>query len=82
MNSSHISAPTGARSELDVAAVAPALADYRDRIIEGELWQRPGLSARDRSVVTVAALVARDQQQTWVGNSPARRSRREDIDAH
>ena len=33
----------------DVAAVSPALADYRDRIIEGELWQRPGLSPRDRS---------------------------------
>lgn len=54
-------APTGARPELDVAVVAPALADYRGRIIEGELWQRPGLSARDRSVVTVAALIARDQ---------------------
>lgn len=48
--------PTG-----DVAAVSPALADYRDRIIEGELWDRPGLSSRDRSVVTVAALIARNQ---------------------
>lgn len=48
-------ASTGARSELDVDVVAPALADYRDRIIEGELWQRPGLSARDRSLVTVSA---------------------------
>ena len=45
----------------DVAAVSPALEHYRDRIIEGELWQRPGLSPRDRSVVTVAALVARNQ---------------------
>lgn len=45
----------------DVAAVSPALANYRDRIIEGELWQRPGLSPRDRSVVTVAALIARNQ---------------------
>jgi 4-carboxymuconolactone decarboxylase len=44
-----------------VAAVSPALADYRERIIEGELWQRPGLSPRDRSVVTVAALIARNQ---------------------
>lgn len=45
----------------NVTAVSPALADYRDRIIEGELWQRPGLSPRDRSVVTVAAVIARDQ---------------------
>jgi 4-carboxymuconolactone decarboxylase len=27
----------------------------------GDLWKRPGLSPRDRSVVTVAALIARDQ---------------------
>ena len=45
----------------DIAAVSPALDDYRDRVIEGELWQRPGLSPRDRSVVTVAALIARNQ---------------------
>lgn len=45
----------------DVGAVSPALESYRDRIIEGELWQRPGLSPRDRSVVTVAALIARNQ---------------------
>jgi 4-carboxymuconolactone decarboxylase len=44
-----------------VAAVSPALADYRERIIEGELWRRPGLSPRDRSVVTAAALIARGQ---------------------
>lgn len=59
--------PTGVRPELDVAIVAPALADYRDRIIEGELWQRPGLSARDRSVVTVAALIARNQTAAMGG---------------
>jgi 4-carboxymuconolactone decarboxylase len=27
----------------------------------GDLWKRPGLSARDRSIVTIAALIARDQ---------------------
>ena len=27
----------------------------------GDLWKRPGLPARDRSIVTVAALIARDQ---------------------
>ena len=42
----------------DLGAVSPALQQYRDRIVEGDLWQRPGLSARDRSVVTVAALIA------------------------
>lgn len=41
-------------------AVTPVLAVYtRDRIM-GELWHRPGLSSRDRSIVTLSALVARN----------------------
>jgi 4-carboxymuconolactone decarboxylase len=38
--------------------VAPALADLSDRVLFGEVWERPGLSKRDRSLVTVASLVA------------------------
>ena len=38
--------------------VAPALADFTNRVLFGEVWERPGLSKRDRSLVTVAALVA------------------------
>jgi 4-carboxymuconolactone decarboxylase len=37
--------------------VAPALADLTDRVLFGEVWERPGLSKRDRSLVTVATLV-------------------------
>lgn len=37
---------------------APGLADLSDRVLFGEVWERPGLSKRDRSLVTVAALVA------------------------
>jgi 4-carboxymuconolactone decarboxylase len=45
----------------DIHAVSPALERYtRDRLF-GELWKRPGLSARDRSIVTLAALIARNQ---------------------
>ena len=40
------------------ADMAPALADYTDRVLFGDVWRRPGLSPRDRSLVTVAALVA------------------------
>ncbi len=36
----------------------PALVDDTNTIIYGDLWERPGLSKRDRSIVTVAALVA------------------------
>lgn len=45
----------------DVRAVAPALEKYaRDRVF-GEVWNRPDLSRRDRSIVTLAALIARHQ---------------------
>jgi 4-carboxymuconolactone decarboxylase len=45
----------------DVRAVAPALAKYANDVVLGDLWRRPGLSPRDRSVVTLAALIARNQ---------------------
>jgi len=42
----------------DVRSVAPALAHYTETAIIQDMWSRPGLSARDRSLVTVSALVA------------------------
>jgi 4-carboxymuconolactone decarboxylase len=37
---------------------APALADLTDRVLFNEVWERKELSKRDRSLATVAALVA------------------------
>jgi 4-carboxymuconolactone decarboxylase len=48
--------------------VAPALADFTDRVLFGEVWERPGLSKRDRSLVTVAALVAGYRQNELPGH--------------
>jgi 4-carboxymuconolactone decarboxylase len=45
----------------DIRAVAPALEKYAQGVLLGDLWKRPGLTARDRSIVTLAALIARDQ---------------------
>jgi 4-carboxymuconolactone decarboxylase len=39
------------------ADIAPGLDDLTQRVLFGEVWERPGLSTRDRSLVTVAALV-------------------------
>jgi 4-carboxymuconolactone decarboxylase len=39
-------------------SIAPALADYTDQVLFGDVWERPGLSKRDRSLITVATLVA------------------------
>jgi 4-carboxymuconolactone decarboxylase len=45
----------------DVQRVAPAVDRYAQERLLGDVWKRPGLNARDRSIVTVAALIARDQ---------------------
>ena len=37
---------------------APKLVDLTDRVLFGDVWERPELSKRDRSLATVAALVA------------------------
>jgi 4-carboxymuconolactone decarboxylase len=45
----------------DVRSVSPALERYtRETLLDG-VWKRPELSGRDRSLVTVAALIARSQ---------------------
>jgi len=40
------------------ADIAPALAKYTDEVLFGEVWKRPDLSPRERSLITVACLVA------------------------
>ena len=53
--------PRSAVTPEDVRMVSPALAQYTQARINDDLWKRPELSPRDRSVVTVAALIARTQ---------------------
>ena len=45
----------------DVRMVSPALERYTQETLLGDVWSRPGLAPRDRSLVTVAALIARNQ---------------------
>ena len=47
-----------------VRDIVPKLADLTERVVFGEVWSRPGMSQRDRSLITCAALIAlshRDQ---------------------
>lgn len=55
------SVPHSALTPDDIQSVSPALASYTQRSIGEDLWKRPGLSPRDRSIVTVSALIARIQ---------------------
>jgi 4-carboxymuconolactone decarboxylase len=45
----------------DIRAVSPALEQYTAGVLQEDVWKRPDLSPRDRSIVTVAALIARNQ---------------------
>jgi 4-carboxymuconolactone decarboxylase len=38
--------------------IAPKFAELTDDVLFGDVWQRPDLSLRDRSLITCAALVA------------------------
>jgi 4-carboxymuconolactone decarboxylase len=38
--------------------LAPKLVELTDDVLFGDVWERPGLAPRDRSLITVAALVA------------------------
>jgi 4-carboxymuconolactone decarboxylase len=49
------------KTQEDMHMVAPALEKYQESTLLGDVWKRPGLSPRDRSIVTLAALIARNQ---------------------
>jgi 4-carboxymuconolactone decarboxylase len=53
--------PRSALMPEDIREVSPALEHYTRSSIQEGLWKRPGLSARDRSIVTASALIARNQ---------------------
>jgi len=40
------------------ADIAPALGEYTEKVLFGDVWKRPGLSPRDRSLVSVASLIS------------------------
>ena len=55
------SAPASAqpsRAQQLMGDIAPKLADLTDSVLFGDVWARPQLSRRDRSLVTVSALIA------------------------
>ena len=46
------------RAQRLLGDVAPKLAQLTDEVLFGDVWARPGLSPRDRSLVTVSALIS------------------------
>lgn len=54
-------AHSGASPDKDMQAVSPVLERYTKTTLNGDLWKRNDLSPRDRSLITVAAVIARNQ---------------------
>ena len=64
--------------------LAPKLADLTNRVLFGEVWPDSGLSQRDRSLVTVSALIAMnrpDQLRAHLGRARANGVTREEVAA-
>ena len=47
---------------------APKLIDLTDNVLFGDVWERPGLSKRDRSLITVATLIALGREKQLTGH--------------
>ena len=46
------------RAQQVIGGISPKLVELTDKVLYGDVWPRPELSPRDRSLVTVAALIA------------------------
>ncbi|HEX8960083.1 MAG TPA: carboxymuconolactone decarboxylase family protein [Geobacteraceae bacterium] len=46
-----------------IGDIAPKLAELTDDVLFGDVWERKELSKRDRSLITVAALVAMNRPE-------------------
>ena len=60
-------APPSAKRDR-IKAFTPALVDYTNDVIYGDLWERKALSKRDRSLITCATLIALGREKQLVGH--------------
>jgi 4-carboxymuconolactone decarboxylase len=51
-----------------VRDIVPGLIELSERVLFGEVWERPGLSKRDRSLITCATLIALGRERQLVGH--------------
>ena len=51
-----------------VRATVPKLIDLTEKVLFGDVWERPGLSKRDRSLITCTALVALNRTEQLKGH--------------
>jgi 4-carboxymuconolactone decarboxylase len=59
-------APSSPREQ--VRPIAPKLVELAQKVVYGEVWKRPELSKRDRSLITMATLVALGRERQLRGH--------------
>ncbi len=60
--------PSVAKARAKIAKTAPKLIAYTENLIFGDVWEGKELSKRDRSLITIAALVAQYRNGQLAGN--------------
>lgn len=63
-----MSAPPTSPARERIRGTVPKLAEISDTVIYGDVWERPGLSKRDRSLITCAALMAMGREAQLEGH--------------
>jgi len=57
-------------AQLAFGDIAPKLVELNDEVLFGEVWERPQLSKRDRSLITCAALVTAGKTEQMAFHFP------------
>jgi 4-carboxymuconolactone decarboxylase len=60
------------RAQQLMGDITPKLAELTDNVLFGDVYERPGLSQRDRSLITVSALLSlnrKDQLKSHMGRA-------------
>jgi 4-carboxymuconolactone decarboxylase len=60
--------PASNPSRDKVRGTVPKLIDLSEKVLYGDVWERPGLSKRDRSLITCAALVGMNRTEQLKGH--------------
>ncbi|HZX55447.1 MAG TPA: carboxymuconolactone decarboxylase family protein [Ilumatobacteraceae bacterium] len=58
----------GSPAQQMIGDFGPKLVELTDDVLFGDVWERPGLSKRDRSMITVASLVSLNRTEQLPGH--------------
>jgi 4-carboxymuconolactone decarboxylase len=59
-------APSAARDA--VRGTVPKMIEVAEQVIYGDIWERPGLSKRDRSLIVIASLISTYRPEQFRGH--------------